>query len=225
MKCSSCNADNAPNAVNCEYCGEILGAKSRTTAVSAAANAPLGTSSLSPDDFAPRKQEPDLLQPTQPSPKIAPINDDEAWKIFVGKNYEYFLRKWEVAGQKKSKQSWNWAAFLLGFSWMAYRKMYLYSWIFIGVVIVETLCEYAFGFPDKLSNAINFGIAATFGWQGNSWYKLHVEKKVKEITSMYAPEVAKIELARQGGTSIGAAIGFVVALLTIFFLVAFVAER
>ena len=164
-------------------------------------------------------------QPTQPSVQIASAKDDEASKIFVAKNYEYFLRKWEIAEQKKSKQSWNWAAFLLGFSWMAYRKMYLYSWIFIGVVIVEMLCEYAFGFPDKLSNAISLAIAVTFGLQGNSWYKLHVEKKVKEITAMNTPEQAKIELARQGGTSIGAAIGFVVALLAIIILVAVVAER
>jgi len=108
--------------------------------------------------------------------------------------------------------------------WMAYRKMYLYSWIFIGVVIVEILCEYAFGLPDKLSNAVNFGIAVTFGWQGNYWYKLHVEKKVKEITAMNAPEQAKIELARQGGTNVGAAIGFFVVLLALIVLVAVVAE-
>lgn len=164
-------------------------------------------------------------QPTQLAVQMASIEDDEVSKIFVAKNYEYFLRKWEIAEQKKGKLSWNWAAFLLGFSWMAYRKMYLYSWIFIGVVIVEILCEYAFGFPDKLSNAINIGIAATFGSQGNSWYKLHVERKVKEITAMVTPEQAKIELARQGGTSIGAAIGFVVAFFAIVFLVVFIAER
>lgn len=163
-------------------------------------------------------------QPTPPSVQIASAKDDEASKIFVAKNYEYFLRKWEIGDQNKSKQSWNWAAFLLGFSWMAYRKMYLYSWIVIGVVIVEILCEYAFGFPDNLSKAINLAILATIGWQGNSWYKIHVEKKVKEITAMNTPEQAKIELVRQGGTSIGAAIGFVVALLAIIILVTVVAE-
>ena len=147
---------------------------------------------------------------------------DEAAKLFVGKNYEYFVNKWAIAEQKKSKQSWNWAAFFLGVAWMAYRKMYLYSWIFIGVVAVGTLCEYALGFPDKLSNAINVAIAITFGFQGNYWYKLHVEKKVKEITATNTPEQAKIELSRQGGTSIGAAI---VAPLAILILVVVVAEK
>lgn len=164
-------------------------------------------------------------QLAQPSVQSAPAKDDEALKIFVGKNYEYYQHKWEIAEQKKGKQSWNWAAFLLAFSWMAYRKMYFYSWIFIGAVGIETLCEYAFGLSDMLSNAITIGIAGPFGLLGNYWYKLHVEKTVKEITTTNTPEQAKIELARQGGTSIGAAIGFAVALLAMVILVAVVAER
>ncbi len=152
------------------------------------------------------------------------VANDEAAKTFVGKNYDYFKKKWEIAETKKSKQSWNWAAFLVGFSWMAYRKMYLYSWIFIGVIVIEILCEYAFGFSSKLSSAINMGIAITFGWQGNYWYKLHVEKKVREIVAINSPEQAKIELEKQGGTSIGAAIGFAVAFIAIIILVAIVAE-
>lgn len=164
-------------------------------------------------------------QPIQSSVQVAVSNDDEATSIFIGKNYEYYLRKWETAEQKKSKQSWNWAAFLLGFAWMAYRKMYLYTSIFIGVVIVVAFCELAFGLPENLTNAIMLAISVTIGFQGNSWYKLHVEKKVKEITAMNAPEQAKIELARQGGTSIGAAIGFVVALLAIILLMVVVAGR
>ena len=78
MKCSSCNADNAPNAVSCEYCGEILGAKSRTTVVSAAANAPPGTSSLSPDDFAPSKDDPGFQLWNSKLPK----NDFRWWAFF-----------------------------------------------------------------------------------------------------------------------------------------------
>jgi len=162
--------------------------------------------------------------PAQASMQAATKKDDEASRIFIGKNYDYFQKKWEIGDKKNRKYSWSWAAFLLGFSWMAYRKMYLYSWIFIGMILLEVLCEYAFDFPGKLSNAINIGIAVSFGMQGNYWYKLHTEKKIKEITAMNTPEQSRIELARQGGTSIGAAVGFVVALLAVIFLVAFVAE-
>ena len=154
----------------------------------------------------------------------AVIEHVEAIEIFVGKNFGYFREKWEIAKQKKSQNSWNWAAFLASGFWMAYRKMYLYSGIFIGALVLEQLCEYAFGFPSKLSNGVNLGIAVTFGLQGNAWYKLHAEKKVREITAINRPGQVKNELARQGGTSIGAAIGFGVALLVIGVLVAVVAE-
>ncbi len=165
-------------------------------------------------------------QQTQPSVQIASSESDEALKIFIGKNYDYFLRKWEIAEKKKSKLSWNWAAFLLGSFWMVYRKMYLYFWIFIGVIIVEIFFEYAFGFPNELTNAINLSIALTIGQVGNSLYKLHAEKKVKEITMMMnTSEESKIELARQGNTSIGAAIGFAAVLIVFLILVVVFAEQ
>lgn len=50
------------------------------------------------------------------------VSDAENLKLFIGKNYEYFFKKWTIAEKRRSKLSWNWAAFLLGFSWMAYRK-------------------------------------------------------------------------------------------------------
>lgn len=144
---------------------------------------------------------------------------------FIGKNYEYFDRKWKTAALKKSKQSWNWAAFFLPLPWIAYRKMYLYCWIFIGILGVEALAEYAFGSSDTLSNVITFAIAVTFGWQGNSLYKFHVQKKVKEITAMNTPEQTEIELARQGGTNVGAAIGFTVAALAVITLIVLAGEK
>ena len=161
-----------------------------------------------------------IKQPTPISTQADSILENEASKIFVGKNYDYFLRKWEIAEQKKSKTSWNWAAFVFGGAWMAYRKMYIYSWIFLGVMVLEILCEYAFGFPEKFSNIINISIAVTFGLQGNSLYKQHVEKKTREIIAMNTPDQAQNELVRQGGTNIGATIGFIVALIAIAMLLA-----
>jgi uncharacterized protein YecT (DUF1311 family) len=153
-----------------------------------------------------------------------PVAGEEATSLFIGKNHEYFKRKWKIAEGKKDKQSWNWAALILGFSWMAYRKMYLYSFTFIGAVLIEQLCEYAFSFPDKISNAINIAIAIAFGKFGNYLYMQHVEKKVKEICALNSPDHVNQELAKQGGTNIGAAFGFVAAFVAIEILVAIVAR-
>lgn len=161
-----------------------------------------------------------VLNPTENQEKFPDVAGEEHLeKAFVGGNYDYFRNKWS-----KSNSSWNWAAFLIGFAWLPYRKMYLYSSIFVAVIVLEILFEYAFDLPQAVSNAVNIGIAVTFGMQGNYWYRLHVEKKVKEIRALNSPQNAKIEVARQGGTNIGAAIGFLIAFILIMFLVVIVAE-
>lgn len=160
-------------------------------------------------------------------PRSAPASSlprQEAIQIFVGKNHGYFERKWKEAAQRKHQLSWNWAAFLVGFGWMGYRKMYLYSWIFIGVVVAELIAELAIGVPSSITSSINLGIAIGFGLKGNAWYQQHVNQRVDQILTSHAPEQARIELARQGGANIGAAVGFVAALLVLFGIIGVIAE-
>lgn len=149
------------------------------------------------------------------------VISEELLRLFVGPNYEYYVRKWKILQGKRSPNSWNWAAFFAGLAWMAYRKMYRYSWFFIAAIVVEELFELAFNFPASLSNAINIAIAATYGWQGNYWYKLHCERKLREIApSGVADNAARLCIAREGGTNIGAGIGFVAVAVILLFIMA-----
>lgn len=103
---------------------------------------------------------------------------------------------------------------------MAYRKMYKYSWIFIGAMLFETLLEIAVGFPEAVSNVINIAICVTFGWQGNHLYKDYVTKRIKEITpSSVLTEEARLQIVRGGGTNIGAALGFSAALFVLLIVI------
>ncbi len=145
--------------------------------------------------------------PTRPRARPSAPGPNDWPRLFVGENYRYYAGKWEV---EASKRTWNWAAFFLGLGWLAYRKMYLYSWILVGLMVLETLCEIVFDFPGYLSRAVNIGIAVACGSQANHWYKLHVEKKLREIASAGASaEAARARLAREGGTNMVAAVGFV----------------
>jgi hypothetical protein len=182
-------------------------------AVSTPASAPIAPPTVTP---APA---------VQPRPVSASsLSRQEAIQIFVGKNHGYFERKWKEAAQRKHQLSWNWAAFLVGFGWMGYRKMYLYSWIFIGVVVAELIAELAIGVPSSITSSINLGIAIGFGLKGNAWYQQHVNQRVDQILASHAHEQARIELARQGGTNIGAAVGFVAALLVLLGMIGVIAE-
>ena len=133
----------------------------------------------------------------------APSTEVLKQKIFIGRNYDLYAAKWALANAKKSPTSWNWAAFFLGVGWMAYRKMYKFSFIFIAVLALETIVEYLLKLPVGISVAVNMGVAVTFGLLGNSWYLLHVRQKVDEISRTLPPQLVESERRRQGGTHVG----------------------
>ena len=90
---------------------------------------------------------------------------------------------------------------------MVYRKMYAYSFLFLGFILLETAVEDFFHLSDHLSHAITIAINVSFGWLGNMIYRHHVNIKVAEITAQSSPAQVAAELARQGGTSVLAVFG------------------
>lgn len=141
---------------------------------------------------------------------------EEQKRAFVGKKYDYYQQKWYELEQKKGSSSWNWGAFCFGMLWMAYRKMYFYCWICIAIIAVDILCEAFFNVSAKAANVFGTVIGITIASQGNSWYKLHVEKKITEFMKSNPPAYIENELLKeQGGTSFWAVIGFMVVFFVI----------
>lgn len=151
-----------------------------------------------------------LAKPTSSSSSSSPdLNQHELLSIFVDKNYDYYTRKWELMSDRKSKSSFNWAAFFLTFLWMAYRKMYLYSFATIGLTMLSGVLGILINPSGIFSNSVGFGISLATGFGGNYWYKKHAENKIKMITASATNlEAAKLVLAKQGGVSWWSVFGF-----------------
>jgi hypothetical protein len=147
---------------------------------------------------------------------------DNAIQLFVGERYAYYLDKWETAKVKKTRQSVNWAAFFLGIMWLSYRKMYAISVIFGSIFAFQVVIEDVFDFPELVSNVVNMMLLIGLGLYGNHWYLLHVEERVKRIRAENAQSTVAAELARQGGTSVAAAIGMVVAIVAALVVIDFI---
>jgi hypothetical protein len=98
--------------------------------------------------------------------------------------------------------------------------MYKYSWIIIGVIALDVFCEINFGLPEKFSSFLNTAIFAGCGLYGNDLYKSHVENKIKEIETTHSGDQLEIELARQGGTNLAAALAFTLGLILVLALAA-----
>jgi hypothetical protein len=143
-----------------------------------------------------------------------PFSEEKALKLFVGEKASYYLPKWKLIETMGKKMSWNRAAAFLAIIWMAYRKMYLYTGIALGLVIVWSIAELRLG----SNHAINLGISVLyvlcFGILGNWLYYTHAKKKIAEIRLEFPePEVQKSEMIKAGGTSrfaLGLVIGFMV---------------
>lgn len=136
-------------------------------------------------------------------------------QAFVGPNYPVYKRKWEKTENNPGKTTWHWPAFLIGVAWMGYRKMYLASFIIIGVVCLITFFEYLFGVSDRLSNVISIGIGMGLGFSGNALYLWHVRNKLAAIEAVTPPDRLALEAARQGGTSVLAGIGMFLLLFVV----------
>jgi hypothetical protein len=162
---------------------------------------------------------PSELPPQSPSntgsTQYRPHLDHEVLRrTFVGANYDYYAKSWKRLEQEKRGVFWNWAAFFLGLGWMAYRKMYSYAWIFIAIIAVEVICEMLFKL--RISNIINIGVSVAFGSQGTNLYLWHVEKRLRELApNDECNEEVRKQLEREGGTNIGAGLGFVVIVVLV----------
>ena len=50
---------------------------------------------------------------------------EENLASFVGKNEEYYLRKWDVYERYNEKTTWNWESFFYSANLIMYSKMYI----------------------------------------------------------------------------------------------------
>jgi hypothetical protein len=66
------------------------------------------------------------------------ITEDEFAAFIGGKAEKYLLkfRKFSVGGIDRFSASWHWPAFLVGFWWLLYRKMYLWAFVYFILLFI-----------------------------------------------------------------------------------------
>jgi hypothetical protein len=115
---------------------------------------------------------------------------DAEMSAFVGKNADVYLAKFRsfVDGGGSFSVTWHWPAFLFGFFWMLYRKLYLWAFIALALSFIPYL--------GILSHFV-FAMAA------NYLYYTAVRSRIQRVRSL--PALSDVEraasLARSGGTN------------------------
>lgn len=146
---------------------------------------------------------------------FAPVESGDAIESqleesFVGKNYDFYITKWNKLENKNSKISWNWATFFLGPFWFGYRKMYI-PVLLVGVtyLLVDLffyLIQYQFSeenyFFDPVQNLILFPFTIILGLFGNYFYLKQTNRYIDQVNlKPFNTEQKKTWLKSKGGTS------------------------
>lgn len=131
----------------------------------------------------------------------------DIYRLFVGKNADYYIQRWEEINTSGKKISWNWAGFLFGLFWFGYRKMYPHAF---GLMIFSLILHYI----QKIMNTdpfivglTNIVISVAIGMFGNFLYYEYAKSKIEEISNSIQDENMKnLEVARTGGESLATAV-------------------
>ncbi len=143
---------------------------------------------------------------------------DQEVTVFVGRKAGYYLHRWAGAlDGAPTSTGFNWAAFFLSGLWLPYRKMYLITAIFMGIILFESILEEVvfvgvLGRPEApagLGRTVGLAASIICGGWGNRWYLSHARRAAAELRSQELTEDAYLDaLARRGGTNIAASLGF-----------------
>lgn len=148
---------------------------------------------------------------------------DRYWSAYFGEKAPYYMGELEKLRNGQPLE-FRWAAFFLSLPWMAYRKMYIITACAIILTLLEgTVEEGLYSLLDVDENtslwtgiAITLIINVMMGKYANRVYLWDARRNIQQVLTE-APHLHEMDIiariTRRGGTSIGAAVLFMVGLV------------
>lgn len=177
---------------------------------------------------------PPLPQPAAPAPGTPPQPDaqfDAQYQAFIGPGAaQYYGQRFAAMDQRRSAgQHWHWPAFFITFFWLLYRKMWLYSLLYLvasavyGLVIslvvagLESTGLAGEGMLASLSILLSIlGLYVFPALVATPLYHRHCKQKIRKVHSYCTDPALQLDfLRKEGGTSIAPVIIFGVTLPTL----------
>ncbi|KIQ88258.1 group-specific protein [Bacillus sp. L_1B0_8] len=153
---------------------------------------------------------------------------DKELEVYVGRQYPYYKRKWELENKRIARWSWNGWATIFNIGWLGYRKYYVPAALFMLLLIACDAFSYYMGFNVALP-IVNM-VPLTFlllifilfgmGIFSNGLYYQFAERRIYRIKAREIKDksVENYLIHDSGGTSkMGATIVTILAVASIFF--------
>lgn len=188
MYCKYCGCETSENATFCHKCGAFIEFQEGGT--------PFNFNNFSSDG----------------------VTSDDL-RLFVGiDNLHYYMEKWQkyMDDENSLSPSWNWAAFLFGFLWLAYRKMYLLAFLAIPINFISILVN-----SSLFTSIISWSLCFLLALFGNKLYFHHSKNQIKKIKEKnYEDKILENKILNRGGTSIGALAAYILTCFLFAFILA-----
>ncbi|MEL1135500.1 DUF2628 domain-containing protein [Desulfitobacterium sp. THU1] len=140
--------------------------------------------------------------------------EQELLRLYIGKNADYYLRKWSKKTAPGTALSWNMAAFLFSALWVGYRQMYAYLVMLVGALLSADLI-YIFVLKMEPDVRITILISCLMGAFGNALYYRFVQNKILQLK---AQDLEFEEMKRRAATAGGPNWRGILATVLLFFL-------
>jgi hypothetical protein len=144
-----------------------------------------------------------VWKPTKKSvTRLLELNEETQEEVltFVGKKRDTYEKKWRHLSRDKSGMnlSWNWAAFVFGFFWFAYRQMTTYAYGFLGAIFfIDVLLIIISKEPRSIVSYT--GAYIVIAMLANQLYLNAVFKKVEKLKAQYPDRKERIEVIKKIG--------------------------
>lgn len=130
------------------------------------------------------------------------LSQEDFYRAAVGPQGEDFYLDYFARADSAGKMlpSWNWPAFLFGGFWTLYRKMYLWFFVFWGVIILSRIFER--GGAVWPSIIVSAGASIGFAVYANALYHKRVLQRIAAATTTNRDQSRVLaRLRSQGGVS------------------------
>ena len=116
------------------------------------------------------------------------VTEDELASFIGGKAQKYLLKfkKFSFNGSDRFSATWHWPAFLVGFWWLLYRKMYLWAFVYFILLMIPY---------------VNVGAWITLAISGHYLYYRHAKGKILRVKTLQPSGDILKTLSELGGVN------------------------
>ncbi|WP_100489302.1 DUF2628 domain-containing protein [Sporolactobacillus pectinivorans] len=140
---------------------------------------------------------------------------------YVGRNRDVYEKRWISMSRRNSIASWHWPACFVNIFWGAYRRMYIWVYVYFAMTTVVNLIPTDF-VVTSIINAVDLGVDLAFTICANYIYLNRAVKKVAELRKSIPDRDERLGyLRRNEGYSLGSfwiffAVFWAVVIISVF---------